>query len=69
MHDTGPGQPNQLRIMMQQCILQCTIRIPGRGMHHQTRRFVNQNQCLILIYDSQWNGLGAAFHTIVEKGP
>ena len=35
--------------------------MPGCGMHHEARRFVDNDQCIVLIDDAEWDGLAGRF--------
>ena len=49
VHNTGARQCRQVRGVIQQRIQQRPVRIARRGMHHQPRRFVNDQQVVILV--------------------
>ncbi len=58
MHDPGPGDGRQFRVVVQQRILQRAVGIAGRGMHHQARRFVQHQQMSVGEQDIQGEVLG-----------
>ena len=46
---------------MEQCVLQCSVRMPGGGMDHQPGRLVKHDDIVIGMDDIQWNVLRQNF--------
>jgi len=57
VHDTGARQPGQIGIVMQQGVLQRTIRVAGRRMHHQSGRLVDDQQLAVRVAHIERDGL------------
>ena len=58
MHQSGPGQSGQFRVMMQQGIDQRTVTVARSGMNHQPRGLVDHQQISIFVAERQRHILG-----------
>ena len=58
MDEPGARHERQRRIVREQRVLQCVRRIACARMHDQPGRFVDHQQCLVLVHDAQCDGLG-----------
>ena len=57
MHNTGPGNLAEHRVIGQQPIEQGALPVAGRRMHHQTGRLIDHQNMGIFISDAQVHGL------------